>query len=407
MWPDPRYVTSRQAAQALGITPATLYAYISRGLLRSEPVPGRPRERRYYAEDIEQLRRRREARRDPARAAAEGLHWGSPVLSSGITLIQDGRLYYRGRDALELAARATLEQTAALLWAAEAGEADRLFRQPGPLAASALARLRRWTPDPMARMQMALPPAGAADLAAYDLRPAAARQAGARILRLLTAVVCGADSGAPVHLALQRAWAPASAAAAEAIRTALVLCADHELNVSAFAARCVASAGASLYDTVLAAMSALKGSRHGGETGRVAALFDETGTPRRARTVVADRLRRGERVPGFGHPLYPEGDPRAVRLLQLAHAGANRSAWNMARALATAAAGLLHEFPTLDFGLTALSRAYILPDGAPLILFALGRTAGWIAHAIEQYTSGELIRPRANYTGPAPAVNQS
>src|SRR5271169_4021033 len=106
---DRRYLTAKQAADALGVTVATLYAYKSRGQLQSEPVPGRPRERRYYREDIERLRERKETRRDPAKAAARGLHWGSPVLASAITLIQDGKLYYRGQDVLKLAEKASLE----------------------------------------------------------------------------------------------------------------------------------------------------------------------------------------------------------------------------------------------------------------------------------------------------------
>ena len=113
----PYYLTAQQAADALGVTRATLYAYTSRGQLRSEPVAGRPRERRYYREDVERLKERKEARRDPSKAAAQGLHWGGPVLESGITLIHNGRLYYRGRDAVTLAETSSVEQVAALLWA--------------------------------------------------------------------------------------------------------------------------------------------------------------------------------------------------------------------------------------------------------------------------------------------------
>jgi citrate synthase len=399
---DRRYLTAKQAADALGVTLATLYAYKSRSQLQSEPVPGRPREHRYYREDVDRLRERKETRRDPSKAAARGLHWGSPVLASGITLIHNGKLYYRGRDALQLAENATLEQVAELLWAAEASEVGGLFERPCALSHRQLAHVRTCAKDPMVKMQMALPLAGAVDLASYDLRPGAVRQAGARILRLLTTVVTGRDSPAPVHLALQAAWAPKKAAIGEAIRRALVLCADHELNVSAFTARCAASASASPYDAVSAAMAALKGSRHGGETGRVSALFTEAQASRRARSVLANRLRRGERLPGFGHPLYPAGDPRAAVLMRLAEAAGNRREWILALALARAAREVLQELPNLDFGLVALARAYSLPPCAPLVLFALGRTVGWIAHAIEQYACGELIRPRASYTGPGP-----
>lgn len=403
---DRRYLTAKQAADALGVTLATLYAYTSRGQLHSEPAPGRPREHRYHREDIERLRERKEARRDPAKVAARGLHWGSPVLSSGITLIHNGRPYYRGQDVLKLAETATLEQVAALLWAAEASEQARLFQQPCALSPRQWAHLRTFAKDPMVKMQMALPLAGAVDPASYNLRPAAVRQTGARIIRLLTAIVAGGDAQGPVHLALQQVWARGNAVAGEAIRTALVACADHELNVSAFTARCTASAGATPYDAVSAALAALKGSRHGGEAGGVSALFAETEKPKRARSVVTNRLRRGERVPGFGHPLYRAGDPRATLLLRLAERGNHRAEWALARSLARASHELLHELPNLDFGLVAVARTYGLPSHAPLTLFALGRTVGWIAHAIEQYESGELIRPRANYTGPPPEENR-
>jgi hypothetical protein len=102
------------------------------------------------------------------------------------------------------------------------------------------------------------------------------------------------------------------------------------------------------------------------------------------------------------HPLYPAGDPRAALLIRLAEASGNKAEWRLVRALRKAGSELLNELPNLDFGLAALARTYGLPEGAPLVLFALGRTAGWIAHAIEQYSSGELIRPRDRYTGPAP-----
>jgi citrate synthase len=402
---EERYLTATQAAGALGVKLATLYAYTSRGQLASEPVPGQPRERRYPREDVERLRERKEARRDPSKATARALHWGGAVLSSSITLIDKGRLYYRGQDALELAENSSLEAVAELLWATGASQPDLPFEQPFPFSARLMAHVRTAAKDPLVKLQLALPLAGAEDLAAYDLRPAAVGQTGARILRLLTATIAGHVSQAPIHTSLQRAWAPRNAAAGEVIRKALVLCADHELNVSAFTARCAASAGASPYDTVSAALATLKGRRHGGETERVSALLMDVNSPRRARDVVASRLRRGEHLPGFGHPLYPDGDPRAAMLLRMAGSGGNRQAWSLIRSLVRAAFELTHEFPNLDYGLAALARTWSLPVYAPFVLFALGRTAGWIAHAIEQYASGELIRPRANYQGPAPGTS--
>ncbi|MCA9691220.1 MAG: citrate synthase, partial [Myxococcales bacterium] len=170
----------------------------------------------------------------------------------------------------------------------------------------------------------------------------------------------------------------------------------HELNVSAFTARCVASARATPYMVVTAALAALQGHRHGGETLRTAAMLDEPGAPTR---VIAARLERGERIPGFGHPLYPEGDPRARALLSLARPGRPLA---RARAFVKAARALLDSEPTLDLGLVALARSLELPQHAALSLFAVGRAVGWIAHALEQYAVEPMIRPRARYVGPPP-----
>ena len=221
-------------------------------------------------------------------------------------------------------------------------------------------------------------------------------------MRMLTTLVTGLYETIPIHRALQARWAPKNPAAADAIRAALVVCADHELNVSAFTARCVASTGSSPYDVVAAALAALKGSKHGGASACVSRLFDDAGAPKRAHRILASRLRNGERVPGFGHPLYPRGDPRGGLLLGLAESSGNRNEWRFIRSMSQAARDLSHDLPNLDFGLVALARAYRFPVNAPILMFALGRTIGWIGHAIEQYAQNELIRPRARYIGPAP-----
>jgi citrate synthase len=303
---------------------------------------------------------------------------------------------------VKLSETASLEHVAVLLWAADETERERLFEQRCAMSPRQLAQLRTCATDPVTQLQAALPIAAAVDLASCDLRPAAVRQTGARIIRLLTTVIARHPSQKPIHRALQVAWAPKRDAVGAVIRTALVLCADHELNVSAFTARCAASAGASPYDVVSAAMATLKGYKHGGAAERVLALLAEAETPKGARAVVASRLRRGEGVPGFGHPLYPAGDPRAVLLMRLAESSGNEAEWRRVRNLWRAGSELLHDFPNLDLGLAAVTRTNGLPDQAPVLLFALGRTIGWIAHAIEEYASGQLIRPRARYTGPVP-----
>jgi citrate synthase len=399
------FLTAQEAASELGISVATLYAYASRGMLRSEPAPGDPRARRYPREDVLRLRDRKELRKEPEKAASKALAWGAPVLESAITLVRDGRLYYRGRDAVELARTWSVEEVAALIWTGDPSTAADLFQAEPPALPSWAAPLLAADLSPVERCQAALPLAGAADLAAWDLRPAAVAATGARILRLLAGVAAGWPSPLPCGIAdiLQAGWAPGRPRAAGPIASALILAADHELNVSAFTARCVASAAASPYDVVTAGLAALKGTRHGGHTERVEALFREAGSAGGARRAIAERLRRGEDVPGCGQPLYPEGDPRGRALLDLAAEVAPGSpAVETAQALADASRELLREHPTIDHGLVALARALDLPERTPLALFALGRTIGWIGHAIEEYGLGRLIRPRAAYVGEPP-----
>jgi citrate synthase len=186
------------------------------------------------------------------------------------------------------------------------------------------------------------------------------------------------------------------------IEIALILCADDELNASSFAARVVASAGATPYAVVIAGLSALSGTRHGGMTERTSALLRELETVDSARALITDRLRRGEIIPGFGHKLYPDGDPRAVVLLDaLGQVASDNSRFRQA-------VELLHlmaergEYPTLDVALAVLERTLALPDSKSLTIFALGRAVGWIGHAIEQYEDGRLLRPRAKYVGDDP-----
>jgi citrate synthase len=194
---------------------------------------------------------------------------------------------------------------------------------------------------------------------------------------------------------------PTGRDAVHAVEQALVVSADHELNASAFAARVAASAGADLYACVSAALATMSGPRHGGMCDRVEALVVESGRPERARAVIHERARRGERLPGFGHPLYPAGDPRTATVLAATAAlGKRRPAHATLLALLDAAAAAGREPPTLDAGLCAITFALGLPRGSGAALFAIGRAAGWIAHVLEQRTADFLLRPRARYVGP-------
>jgi citrate synthase len=319
-------------------------------------------------------------------------------------LIDGGGLYYRGRDVVDLAEEKSIEEVAALIWTDDEAMAPALF----PAEMSGTSRHIRNVVDsvvgltPVEVFQVMLPVAAAEDPAAYDLRPGAVARTGARILRLMTDVAAG-ESVPGLAGTLQRGWIPHDPEAADLLDSALVFCVDHELPVSTFAARCVASSEATPYSVVVAGLAALGGVKHGGEIELVEAFLQEVDAAGDARAVISVRLRRGERIPGFGHSLYPEGDPRAAGLLSLA-AGAYPE--SIAVALSDSVAGemlrLMDEHPTVDFALATVARTLGLPPGGAVALFALGRTVGWIGHAIEQYRSGSLIRPRARYVGEQP-----
>lgn len=407
---DENYVSAAEAAVRLGVSLPTLYAYVSRGMLRSETGDASRRTRRYHAGDVERLRQRQEQRRDPQRAVDEALHWGVPMLDSALTLIEGGRLFYRGQNALTLAETWSVEEVAALLWTNHRERAEALFdfeevKLPDWSASLLACSVSFNTVD---RIGALLPLLSGHDPAAYDLRPDAAARSGARLLRQITAIAAGHAAPIPIMKRgivdmLQRAWARSDPGTQPLISLALILCADHELNVSSFTARCVASAGSNPYSVVSAGLAALQGTRHGGATERVASLLREVEVPERAAETLAARLRRGEEIPGFGHRLYPQGDPRGRLLLARARSAYPASAAiALAQAVTMAGSQVLNERPNLDFGLVSLCSAAGFPPDAPLTLFALGRTLGWIAHAIEEYSNGRLIRPRARYVGPEP-----
>ncbi|MCB9755929.1 MAG: helix-turn-helix domain-containing protein [Myxococcales bacterium] len=412
---EPEFLSARAAARLLDIKPATLYAYVSRGLLTSHPSAD-GRARRYRRAEVEALRSRAQERREPARVAQAALDWGAPVLESALTSIADGRLRYRGLDVARLAAESTVEEVAGLLWCDDRARGQALLAEPRtPLPATWRRSLQTLPPGhPVERMCVLMRLASLADPAAIELGEARALQTGARALGTLVADAARLRRrrDAPLAEVLGAGLCPEHDGAAAIVSAALIVSADHELNVSTFTARCVASAGATIYDVITAGLSALRGVRHGGLSGRVEALLAElevsgeaARAPSRAqlRRRLAARLQRGESIPGFGHPLYPDGDPRFAALRQQLERLAPRSRV-VARAVAIAevAGELLGERPTIDFGLATAAAELGLAPGGAFQLFALGRTIGWIAHALEQLRDGRLIRPRARYVGRAP-----
>lgn len=383
-------LTARQAADRLGIKLDTLYAYVSRGRLRSVNVPG-SRERRYRMQDVEALLGMRSSGAVERATDTDAL---TPVIASSICLIENGRLYYRGEDAVHLAEAATLEEVAALLWGAETSlgaDFDRASLPPRDISTSGL----------IERCQIRLAWMAGQDLPALDLTRSGVIRTGHRIIGELTACITStAPSSAPMHNQLAKAWG-LDAAKADILRRCLVLIADHEFNASTFVARCVASTGATPYAVVSAALSALSGRRHGGASARAEALFAEIAQGGDPMVVVAGRLARGEDLPAFGQFLYPDGDPRAAAILG-ALVRTVPEARDLIEAAISAGTRLTGRRPNVDFALAAAATALGLPQNSALALFVIGRTVGWIAHAIEQYESGVLIRPRARYAGPRP-----
>ena len=388
---SPKYLTAAEAAARLGVHRSTLYAYVSRGQVRAEADPKKAHASRYLTADVERLRDRKQARLHPGDAARKTLHFGLPVMQSAITLIENGRLFYRGHDALELARSSTFEDAIGILWQG-AGDRPRSVRIPAPVRTS----MRRFAPAD--RLQVVLPFAAHADRRAADSSPRGAVASGSRIMHALVfaATLRTLPRRMSIAAHLATAWHVRHAKAIDLIDAALILCADHELNVSAFAVRVAASAGASLYDAILAGLCALRGARHGGQTDLVEDLLDESSTPDRLPMTIERRMARGDHVPGFGHPLYPDGDPRSRLLCELITETLD-ARW--VEAVQRAGLDVIGEFPTVDVGLVLLRRALRLPRGSAFLLFALGRSAGWIAHAMEQYASPHVIRPRALYSG--------
>jgi citrate synthase len=395
---DRSWMSALDAARELQISRATLYAYVSRGYIRSERRDGDTRERHYSRDDVERLRSRAEGRRDPDAAAAHTLQWGLPILESSITLIANNRLYYRGYDAVRLARSRSIAEVASLIWT------GRLDTSLPTTRRRTFERRERHSSLPfVARAQSALAYAAVRDPHAYDLRPEGVLRTGWRILELLSWVATSSRRReATIDQKLARAWR-VKPPGIDLLRAALILCADHELNVSSFTARCVASSGSSPYGVVIAGLAAIEGTRHGGVSVRVESFLASLRRARNLRAALGERLRRGEPIDGFGHPLYRDGDPRAAALMAMLRERYPRSAELVfARKLASAVSKSGRDRPTIDFALAALARVLRLPHGSALTLFSLGRTIGWIGHAIEQYATGHIIRPRAKYVGTPP-----
>ncbi|WP_291201021.1 citrate/2-methylcitrate synthase [Hyphomonas sp.] len=373
------WISRRAALEHLGVKPQTLYAYVSRGLVASKPDTDDPRASLYSAADIAALVKRRRSGRGRSAIAHAAISWGDPVMETAITTVCEGRLVYRGWDALRLAADATLEETAALLW--NAGPLPPLRAAPAPRAG----------PTGKARALAWLAERASEDAPSFGRSPQALGAEGCELLSGFCSAVTASGGRGFFHQRLGRHWR-LSPGGTDLLRRALVLVADHELNPSTFAARVAASTGAPLAACALAGCATLTGPLHGEASARALAYLRASGDAGPAGALAA-LAARGERPPAMGHALYPAGDPRAAALLRWMKPS---SPLRRAVAAAEEAAG---EAANIDMALAAVTVELGLPEDAPFLIFASGRMAGWIAHAMEQQASGATIRPRANYIG--------
>ena len=431
------WLTAVEALQVLQVRPQTLYANVSRKKIRAKPDPKDTRRSLYHEADVRKMVRQRGGQRKAAAVAAAAIQWGDPILPSAVSTVVEGRLYYRGRDAVVLAETSSLEQVAEVLWGAEGVKSAR--REGSVAGASVAARGGQVgravslalapalgdalnakfsnTTSPLQRAFLSLGLRAATDLASFGRalpvlqtdaasllmaladallgeRPrSSARGRGASRARRASSLSPGPPP--PLHERVASSWRRREAS--DIIRRALVLLADHELNASTFATRVAVSTGAPLAAGVLSGLAALSGPLHGRASvgvQRLVSSVEKVG----AEATVREWLSMGHPVAGFGHPLYPLGDPRAKALMQQ---------FTLPKEYAELSAMVEREIgeqPNIDFALSALTRVYGLPRDAPLILFALGRCVGWLAHALEQVTTGQPIRPRAQYVGPPPVA---
>jgi citrate synthase len=408
------WIGAAEAADRLGIKPASLYAYVSRGVLtRRRDADGRAS--MFDADEVAQLARKGRPRR-PAGGS-------ELIIESAITEITDGTLHYRGLDAIWLARNRAFEDVAGLLWTGElpaAGAGDPAGQwQATPAALAVGGAAQSALPAgtlPLERLQVIVPALAATDQLRLHLDRPAVITAGKTLIAGMAGALppVGGEPGAsnageagsiPRRLAGRLCAGPVPAGLEAVLNVAMVLLADHELAASTLAARVAASMRADPYAVVATGLGAMGGALHGGAALGAELMLASAQSPEEVPRVVGDLLRRGERLPGFGHFVYKDGDPRANLLLQVVQAYAADSP-RLAVASAVVAEVRRRSLPepNIEFALAVLAAVAGMIRGAGEAIFAVSRTAGWIAHALEEYDRNIPIRPRGVYVGPIPAA---
>lgn len=404
------FITSQEACRILGVKPATLYTYVSRGLLHPTAGSGR-KASLYLLEEIEDLRTRSEARMGHGAVAASALRWGQPVIDTAITEITPQGPRYRGQLALDLARKpGRFEDVAELLWSGALPD-KRMVWTMSKTPADLPRVLHEWGPGRQAAVaQVFSIVCTALDAAASgETRIDDTDLHGARRLLRVFAGCCGllgpqhrmAEAVGKQSVAQALAVAlgvPDTPELSSMLNTTLILCADHELSPPTFSARVAASVGASLNACIAAALSAHSGSGMGGGCDRLEAMVDDASSASRLQALVARHMSDRVLPPGFGLASYPQGDPRAAYMLDLARNRPTRTskAERLFR-LVDAVQAQMGVAPRLEAGLVAVCAAWNLPPRTAGALWAIGRTAGWVAHVQEQRRHGFFLRPRGQF----------
>jgi citrate synthase len=417
------FMTSAEACAFLEIKPQTLYAYVSRGLLRAELQPG-AQGHLYSRSELELLLARSRARAGHGPTAASAMRWGEPILDSAITNIQSEMIYYRGHALSDLIRdRIPFEKVAELLWSGELprGEITWNFDDPSSLARNR-ALFKKATGISLARhLSFHVSEVALADRDGRDelldgcLRKARHLICSVSKVLFEKGIKVKATKRPNIRIAeviSESLDMELSEAVLAAVDAALIASADHELNASTFAARVAASTGADLYSSILAGLAAFSGRHHGLSPMDTYNFVMKASSHKNLGKFIEEALVSGRAIPGFGHRLYPEGDPRAILLMDCALRVAGELGEEGMRRLdgllklVSAAKEQRLPPPNLDLGLVAVALVLGLPDVAAVSFFVLGRIAGWTAHVIEQRQQGFLLRPRARYVGRGPLVHE-
>ncbi|WP_369232797.1 citrate synthase [Streptomyces sp. R21] len=403
--PEGRRLSTKETADLLGVKPETVYAYVSRGQLSSRREPS-GRGSTFDAKEVEALARRN--RRDSNGGSTSG---GELSVRTRITLIDKDRYYFRGVDAAELAARHSYEEVAEWLWT---GQLRPGITFTAPEASATVARRAVDSlPEhsgPTDRLRVAAIAAAAADPLRFDLSESAVLGTARTLIPTLVAALPPlrherSDEGPLAN----RLWARLTSrtsdeASLRALDTALALLVDHDLAASTLAVRVAASARAHPYAAVSAGLGVLEGPLHGAASGLAHRMLLDVLDQGTAAPVVADELRAGRRIPGLGHRLYPGEDPRARALFALLedipHAAPALAA---ARDIVATTARHAPLHANVDLALAVLTVSSGMPVSAGETVFAVARTAGWIAHTLEEYGERPLrMRPSGHYVGARP-----